>query len=55
MRLAVSVTLCGMFGAVAPAYAAEELMRNAQQLVQALPKEPPKLEGNPITSEKVEI
>ncbi len=71
MRSAVVVSLLGALSLAAPASvpgqptttaapasapaAADELMRTAQQLFQAIPRDPPTIEGNPITPEKVEL
>ncbi len=52
VRLSVLVSTLLLY---VPAHAQDGLLTNARSIFQAVPSQPPKLEGNPITPEKVEL
>lgn len=54
MRFQWVAWFCGFVAVGAPAYA-DELMDLAQELFEPIPIEPPELDGNPATAEKIEL
>jgi cytochrome c peroxidase len=55
MRRMLLLIALGAGAAVAPAFAADELMQTAREHFQPIPQEPLQLPGNPATPDKVEL
>ena len=49
------ILIAVMLAFAAAAYAADDLMKQAQTVFKPIPSAPPRLEGNPLTPEKIEL
>lgn len=55
MKRGIVLSLCGAVMFAAPAVAADELVKASRELFEPIPIQPPELEGNPSTPEKLEL